>query len=157
VDTSPETWRWIWLVAAVTLVAGELAVPGTFILIPYGLSALVAMVLAFAGLHIVYGWLVFVVLGTALFTLFWRMSRNSMRGMEPPKGAGADRLLGATGRVVQAVPADPASSGLVKLAGEEWRAISDDGSLAEGTIVEVTEVRGTRVVVRSAPSEKGIG
>ncbi|MFT5531482.1 MAG: hypothetical protein ACI91O_001509, partial [Candidatus Poriferisodalaceae bacterium] len=45
-DTDPETWRWVWLAASVVLVAGEMAVPGTFILIPFGLSALVAMILA---------------------------------------------------------------------------------------------------------------
>jgi hypothetical protein len=37
-----------------------MAVPGTFILIPFGLSALVAMILAFAGVNLVFQWLVFV-------------------------------------------------------------------------------------------------
>lgn len=156
-DTSPETWRWIWLATAMVFIAGEMAVPGTFILIPFGISAVVAMILAFAGVSIIFGWLVFVLLGGALFMLFWRMSRKSMKAMTAPEGAGSDRLLGAEGRLLQQVPEDPAGSGMVKLAGEKWRAISDDGPLPEGAIVRVTAVRGTRVVVSPVASEKGIG
>lgn len=155
-DTSPETWRWIWLVAAMVLIAGEMAVPGTFILIPFGLSAIVAMILAFAGVHIAIGWAVFVALGAALFMLFWKMSRRSMQDMADPQGAGSDRLLGARGRLIASVPDDPAESGLVKLGGEEWRAISDAGPLEEGTVVTVTAVRGTRVVVNPVDTQKGI-
>ena len=69
-DTDPETWRWVWLAASVVLTAGEMTVAGTFILIPFGLSALVAMVLAFAGVSLIVQWLVFVPLGGALFALF---------------------------------------------------------------------------------------
>ena len=46
-DVNPETWRWIWLVIAAALITGEMFVAGTFILIPFGLSAVVAMILAF--------------------------------------------------------------------------------------------------------------
>jgi len=157
VDTSPETWRWIWLAAAMVFITGEMAVPGTFILIPFGLSAIVAMILAFAGVHLAIGWAVFVLLGGALFTLFWKMSRRSMDEMADPEGAGSDRLLGARGRLIAGVPDDPADSGLVKLGGEEWRAVSDTGPLEEGTVVTVTAVRGTRVVVSPADTEKGNG
>ena len=156
-DTSPETWRWIWLAAATLLIAGEMAVPGTFILIPFGLSAAVAMIIAFTGGSLILGWLVFVILGGALFTLFWKLSRKSMTGMAPPDGAGSARLLGAEGRVIEAVPVDPSGSGLVKLAGELWRAVSVTGPLDEGAIVEVTAVRGTRVVVRPVATQKGTG
>ena len=156
-DTSPETWRWIWLVTAMIFITGEMAVPGTFILIPFGISAVVAMILAFAGVSVVFGWLVFVLLGAALFMLFWKMSRKSMKSMTAPEGAGADRLLGAEGRLLEEVPEDPAGSGVVKLAGEQWRAVSDDGPLPVGAIVKVTAVRGTRVVVSPIASPKGIG
>ena len=51
-DASPETWRWIWLAAAVVLIAGEMAVPGTFILIPFGIEYLqtIAFILVIASL-----------------------------------------------------------------------------------------------------------
>lgn len=140
------------------LIAGELAVPGTFILIPFGLSAIVAMVLAFAGVSIVVGWLVFVLLGAALFSYFWKVSRRSMTDMAPPEGAGADRLVGSRGLLVESVPDDPSGSGMVKLGGERWRAISESGAaLGEGAVVEVVSVRGTRVVVQPVATDKETG
>jgi membrane protein implicated in regulation of membrane protease activity len=159
VDTSPESWRWIWLVAAMVLIAGEMAVPGTFILIPFGISAAVAMILAFAGVDIIVGWLVFVLLGGALFTIFWKMSRKSMAAMEAPEGAGVNRLIGVSGVLLEAIPDDPSSSGVVKIGGERWRAITDGEPIEEGAVVAVTAVRGTRVVVQLAhsESEKGSG
>ncbi len=129
-------------------------VAGTFILIPFGLSAVVAMILAFLGAPLIVGWTVFVGLGGALFSVFWRRSRISMAAMKSPPGAGHDRLIGAYGRTIEGISGDPATSGLVKVGGEEWRAISDFGAIDAGSTVEITEIRGTRVVVRKAP-EKG--
>ena len=153
-DVNPETWRWIWLVIAAALITGEMFVAGTFILIPFGLSAVVAMILAFLGAPLIVGWIVFVGLGGALFSVFWRRSRVSMAAMKSPPGAGHDRLIGAYGRTIEGISGDPATSGLVKVGGEEWRAISDFGAIDAGSTVEITEIRGTRVVVRKAP-EKG--
>ena len=150
-------WRWIWLASAVLLVSSELAVPGTFILIPFGISAGVAAALAFAGAPVWIGWLVFVGLGAALFSMFWKMGRASMSRMNRPAGAGADRLLGARGTVVEHIPSGPSTSGLVRLDGETWRAVADGVEIAPDTTIEVVGVRGTRVIVRSIaePNEKG--
>ena len=60
-DITPDTWRWIWLVIAAALITGEMFVAGTFILIPFGISAAVAMVLAFFGAQLIVDWIVFVV------------------------------------------------------------------------------------------------
>lgn len=154
-DADPSTWQWIWLTAAVVLIAGEMAVPGTFILIPFGLSAALAMVLAFLDVHVAVQWLVFVGVGGGLFGLFWRMSRRSMREMEAPEGAGADRLLGVRGVVTEEIPDSPASSGSVRIGGETWRAVTDGDPIGEGTEVEVVAVRGTRVVVTPQEAESG--
>jgi membrane protein implicated in regulation of membrane protease activity len=43
----PETWRWIWLGAAVALAIGELAVPGTFFLVSFAVGAGAAALVAF--------------------------------------------------------------------------------------------------------------
>ncbi|MBM46902.1 MAG: hypothetical protein CL458_11780 [Acidimicrobiaceae bacterium] len=152
-DVTPDTWRWVWLVIAAVLITGEMFVAGTFILIPFGLSAAVAMVLAFLGAPLLVDWLVFVGLGGALFSIFWRKSRSSMAAMKSPPGAGHDRLIGALGRTIESIPTDPASSGMVKVGGEEWRAISDQGPIDSGCTVEIIEIRGTRAVVRQTPEE----
>lgn len=152
-DATPDTWRWIWLVIAAVFITGEMFVAGTFILIPFGLSASVAMVLAFLGAPLLVGWIVFVALGGLLFSIFWRRSRTALAAMKSPPGAGHDRLIGALGRALENIPADPAESGLVKIGGEEWRAVSDAGPISSGTTVEILEIRGTRVVVRSNPEQ----
>ncbi len=149
-DVSPETWRWIWLVIAGVLIAGEMFVAGSFILIPFGISAAVAMVMAFFGAPLILDWVVFVGLGAVLFSVFWKKSRKSMASMESPPGAGHDRLIGALGQALEDIPDGPSSSGLVKTGGEEWRAISDSGPILSGSVIEIIEVRGTRVVVQMA-------
>ena len=149
-DVSPETWRWIWLAIAGVLIAGEMFVAGSFILIPFGISAAVAMVMAFLGAPLILDWMVFVGLGAALFSVFWKKSRKSMAAMESPPGAGHDRLIGALGQALEDIPDGPSSSGLVKTGGEEWRAISDSGPILSGSVIEIIEVRGTRVVVQMA-------
>ena len=152
-DVSPETWRWIWLVIAGVLIAGEMFVAGSFILIPFGISAAVAMVMAFFGAPLILDWVVFVGLGAVLFSVFWKKSRKSMAAMESPPGAGHDRLIGALGQALEDIPDGPSSSGLVKTGGEEWRAISDSGPILSGSVIEIIEVRGTRVVVQMASVE----
>ena len=149
-DVSPETWRWIWLVIAGVLIAGEMFVAGSFILIPFGISAAVAMVMAFFGAPLILDWVVFVGLGAVLFSVFWKKSRKSMAAMESPPGAGHDRLIGALGQALEDIPDGPSSSGLVKTGGEEWRANSDSGPILSGSVIEIIEVRGTRVVVQMA-------
>jgi membrane protein implicated in regulation of membrane protease activity len=149
-DVSPETWRWIWLVIAGVLIAGEMFVAGSFILIPFGISAAVAMVMAFFGAPLILDWVVFVGLGAVLFSVFWKKSRKSMAAMESPPGAGHDRLIGALGQALEDIPDGPSSSGMVKTGGEEWRAISDSGPILSGSVIEIIEVRGTRVVVQMA-------
>jgi membrane protein implicated in regulation of membrane protease activity len=147
-DASPETWRWVWLVASLVLIGGELAVPGTFILLPFGISAAVAAVLSFFDVNTGITWIVFLGLGIALFAVFWKMARRVTQGQAAPVGVGADRQVGAVGEVIIAIPPSPTGSGEVRLGGEMWRAESDSGeSIAAGAVVEVVGVRGTRLLV----------
>jgi membrane protein implicated in regulation of membrane protease activity len=143
----PATWRWIWLVAAVLFTVGEVASAGSTFLLPFGIGAAVASVLAFLGVGLGWEWAAFVGVSVAvlagLFPLRKRLDRE-----DPQDGIGARRLLGQAGTVLQELPAGPAETGLVRVGREEWRAESLDGSaIPAGTIVKVVEVRGTRVVV----------
>lgn len=57
---SPDTWQWIWLVAAVLLAVGELAVPGSFFMVSFAVGAAVAALVSFLGASVLVGWLSFV-------------------------------------------------------------------------------------------------
>lgn len=149
-----QTWRWIWLVAAVVFGVGEMAMAGSFFLAPFALGAAVAAILAFAGVSVGVEWLVFlgvsVVAFLALRPLAHRLDRHTTTS-----GVGANRLLGQRARVIGAIGPGHAP-GMVLLGGERWRAETDAGDeIPVDTSVVITEVRGTRVVVRPADATDG--
>ncbi len=59
---------------------------------------------------------------------------------------GAEGLIGMRGRVLE--PLEP--EGMVMVAGERWKAISEAGEIEKGAEVEITAVDGLRVTVRRA-------
>jgi membrane protein implicated in regulation of membrane protease activity len=151
---TPEDWRWVWLVAGTLFAVGEMLSPGSFFLAPFAVGALVAAVLAFAGVSITVEWIVF--LAVSIGTLFLlrpvarRLDRNAL-----DHGVGARRLVGTRATVLRAIPGN-AELGLVRVDREEWRAQSTDGSpIAEGTTVRVADVQGTRVIVALEPTSDG--
>jgi len=141
----PETWRWVWLGAAVLFGIGEMATPGAFFLAPFGVGAVVAAALAFADAPLGAQWAAFVgvsiVALIALRPLARRLDREG--GSD---GIGSRRLIGKGGKVLEAI--EPDHLGLVRVEREEWRAESADrSSVPVGANVLVTEVQGTRVIV----------
>jgi membrane protein implicated in regulation of membrane protease activity len=143
---SPETWRWIWVVATVVFGVGEMASPGSFFLAPFALGALVAAALAFADVSVGIQWAAFlaVSIGTliALRPLARRLDRDA-----PVEGIGSRRLIGQQAVVLQDIPAG-SELGMVRIDREEWRAASTDGRpISVGATVRVADVQGTKVVV----------
>lgn len=144
----PEVWRWIWLVATATFVVGEIAMAGTFFLLPFGVGAAVATVIAFAGADPAWQWLAFVAVSAAAFAAVRPLARRLNSG-DNPIGVGAGRLVGETGVVITDLTPDPAHLGAVRIGREEWHAETTDRShLPSGTRVEVVQIEGTRAVVR---------
>ena len=144
----PETWRWVWMGAAGLFLIGEIAVAGSFFLLPFGIGALVACVAAFAGAGIGLQWLLFVavsaVASAGLIPLRRRLDR-----VEPVDGIGSRRLLNQPGIVEATIPAGPTGVGFVRIGREEWRAESHDRTeVLEGAHVTVIDVRGTSLIVR---------
>lgn len=117
---SLDVWPWLWLVAAVGFALIELtALGGSFILLPFSVSAFVAMLLAFADAPLGAQWAVFAFGGAVLFGVFWRYQSLVQRGSALPVGVGAVRLVGQVGRVVRAIdPSDPEHPGEVVIDGE---------------------------------------
>lgn len=140
-----------------------------------GAAALVAGVL---GLFAAPVWIqlgVFLVGTVAGWLLSWRWRSLLAEGNTLPTGAGAVRLVGMRGEVIDTIPPgdgargwndtlsgdrpavhagdrDPTSAvGRVRVEGETWRAQSRDGTgIDMGTTVTVVRVRGTRLVVAPA-------
>lgn len=143
-----ETLRWIWLVAGVVLLVGEMST-ATLIVLPFAIGAFAAAALAFLGASLAAQLVACAAVSTATFIglrpLAKRMDRDA-----PTDGIGSQRLVNAAGAVIAEIPTG--EIGTVKVGSEEWRAESFDGQAIEkGARIRVLNIRGTRAVV--APFE----
>ncbi len=145
--SSPDTWRWIFLVAAVAFTVGEIAVAGTFFLLPFGVGALAAALAAFAGLSVAVDWLVFVIVSGGASAVLWPLGRRLDR-KTPRHAIGSNRWVGRQALVTRDIPGEHGGTGIVRLDREEWRAESMMGvPIRTGSTVLVSRVDGTRLVV----------
>ena len=148
-------WPWVWLGIAVFFALIELTVlAGSFVLLPFAVSAFAASLLGFYDVAIEIQWLVFVVGGGVLWVVLYRYAQRFAGANELQPGVGADRLVGLTGIVTTAIdPDDTDRRGRVTAHGEVWGAISESGRpLPQGTHVKIVAVNGTKVVVQSTDS-----
>lgn len=146
----PDTWRWIWLIAAAAFLAGELSTAGSFFLLPFAIGAAVSAVLAFAGVGVEWEAVVFLTVSVAVFAAMRPLARRLDQG-GITEGIGARRLIGQPAAVLEAIPGGTHELGLVRVHREEWRAESvDGGPIPAGATVKVVEQRGTRLVVSTS-------
>jgi membrane protein implicated in regulation of membrane protease activity len=145
-------WPWIWLGIAVFFALIELTVlAGSFVLLPFAVSALAAALLGFYDVAIEIQWLVFVGGGALLWIALYRYAKNFVGNNELEPGVGADRLVGLNGIVTTTIdPDDTERRGRVTAQGEIWGATSQNGSaIPAGTHVRIVAVSGTKVIVES--------
>lgn len=143
---SPESWVWIWLIAAVLFAVAEMSSPGSFFLLPFAAGALAASGAAFLEAGSVLEWIVFIGISAASFLALRPLARR-LDSSTDDQGIGSRRLIGQTAVVTQAIP-ERGELGIARVHREDWRAESLDGTpIPEGTRVRVAEVEGTRVMV----------
>jgi membrane protein implicated in regulation of membrane protease activity len=150
-----DAWPWIWLGIAVVFAIIELTVlAGSFVLLPFSISAFAAALLAFYDVPIEVQWLVFAAGGAILWVVAYRYAKQYVGENELQPGVGADRIVGLEGIVTTTVdPDDTDRRGRVTAHGEIWGAISHDGRvLPVGTHVRVVAVNGTKVIVQPSSS-----
>ncbi len=144
-----EIW-WIWAAAGIGLAAIEIVVPGFFIL-PFGIGAMVAGLLAYEGYGTGVQWAAFAVVSGVL-SAFSLVIAKKIAGRKRP-GFGPSRMVGMRGPITIAVD-NVKGTGHVRLGGELWRALSESGAdIRVGVVVEVVAVSGIRVVVREVRTE----
>jgi membrane protein implicated in regulation of membrane protease activity len=149
----PEVWRWIWLGVAALGFLGEILTAGSFFLLPFGVGAAVACLLAFADVPLAVQWIAFVGVSMTSVVLTRRLVRR-VDATTTSEGIGAQRWIGQPATVLVAIGAGADGAGLVRVGREEWRAQSVDGRPVDaGTVVKVVEMRGTQLVVRQLPEE----
>jgi membrane protein implicated in regulation of membrane protease activity len=154
-----NAWPWIWLGTAVVFALVELTlVGGSFIILPWAVSAFIASILAFYDVPIEIQWAVFVFGGAVMFAFLYRWAQRFMKQNTMAPGVGADRLVGLTAIVTSPiVPDDTGRGGRVTIDGEVWGVAENDHEFPVGSKVRVIAMKGTRVVVSPVdqPSASG--
>lgn len=151
-----NAWPWVWLSIAVIFALLEVTLlGGSFVLLPFAVSAFAASVLGFYDVAIEVQWAVFVLGGAAMWIGFYRWAKTFLRTNVLPPGVGANRLVGMVGIITVPIdPTDVSRPGRMKVAGETWSVTAhDDGALGAGTKVRITSIQGTRAVVEPVRAE----
>jgi membrane protein implicated in regulation of membrane protease activity len=143
-------WVWIWLGVAVVFAFLELITPFLFFMISFAAGAALAALGALLDVGVGLQWGLFlggsVVALAILVPVGRRIAHAEPEGDEIPEGSA--RWVGRTAVVLEAIPAGPHATGLVRLERGKWRAETDsDAGIPVNTEVEVLAVRGTRLVV----------
>ena len=145
-------WPWVWLVVGVFFAIIELTLlAGSFVLLPFAVSAFVAALLGFYDVAIEIQWATFIFGGAAIWVLLYKRVMKFAGENELAPGVGADRLVGMSAIVTATIdPDDTDRRGRVKVEGEVWSALTDGTvPITEGTRVRIVEMHGTRVKVES--------
>lgn len=142
-----ENWLIIWLAVALIFAVGEMTTPGSFFMLPFAIGALVAAAVSLLEPGLVVEASVFVVVSGAVLPSMRRLAKRLDQATED-QGIGSRRLIGQTGIVTKAIPADRRDLGIARVQREDWRAESVDGAaIPAGATVRVAEIEGTRVLV----------
>jgi membrane protein implicated in regulation of membrane protease activity len=144
---SPETWRWIWLVAVVGFALAEVFTPVLFFMLSFAIGAAAAAIAAFVGGGAIVQWTLFVGVSAVSLAALVPLGRR-LEGRDEVHPVGANRWDGRTATVVSEIPAGKHETGLVRIERETWKAESTNGlGVAAGATVLVTHVAGTRLIV----------
>ena len=147
------TWV-VWLVIAAIFAAAEVFTSG-FVLLWFGVGALVASLLALFGMQsVILQMVVFLVVSVALViasrTIFERFITSTTKSSQLISGA--ETMIGLIGTVIEPSRGQ-LNEGAVKVYGSVWTAFPAEGEwpLREGDSVSVERIEGNAIYVRRTP------
>ena len=137
--------EWVlWMIAAVALGLGEVALT-SFFLGPIAIAAVLAAIVAAIGAPLELQWLVFLV-GSVASLMFIRPIARRHLSQPPGIRTGTAALIGTRALVLERVNQD---GGSVKIGGEVWsaRTYDEDAVIEAGERVEVLKIEGATALV----------
>jgi membrane protein implicated in regulation of membrane protease activity len=138
-----EKYWLLWFILGAILLVGEMFTAG-FFLMWFGIGAILAGILDLLGLGPAWQWGVFLVSSLILVIASKKFADTVTE--EEPEPIGANRMLKREGIVSKEI--DPVHGGMVKIDGEEWRALSaDDSKIPLHSKIVVEKVEGTKLIV----------
>ena len=138
----------IWLIVAVVMLAIEMATT-MLVTVWFVAGGAAALIAALFGANLTVQLIVFIVVSVICLAAGWRLrDRLMMQRHKTPTNA--DRLIGQTGILEEGC--NPLTDrGRVKVLGQDWRAVSADGTaIPAGTPVVIQAISGARLTVRPA-------
>lgn len=140
----PTAWH-LWLIAAIVLGALEIKLSG-FVTLWFAVGALMASLIAGAGVGLDGQLVMFTLVSTALFAASRTLFKNVFMRDAVHLKTGIEAMLGQEAVVMEAL-SDP-HGGTVRINGELWMARSLSGPLPEGERVTVEQIEGLKLWVR---------
>lgn len=138
-----------WVILGLALMGFEMITPG-FVIMWFGVGALVAALAAYLGFSLT-GQLLSFIFTTVLLLACSRSLAERFRGKAKEVKTNYNAMVGKEATVTQRIAAET-GLGVVRVLGEEWSALAETArDIPPGEKVEVVGVTGVRLVVRALP------
>ena len=142
---------WFWVIVAIAFAVVEVMTVAFFAVF-ITIGALGAAVVSLLGFGLLVQAIVLGVLGVAGIMIARPFLVDRLHIGRPTLRSGADSMVGQQAVLLEPI-AGVGQPGHVKIAGELWPALTDDGSpVPANTLVVVTALRSTTLIVRAASS-----
>lgn len=136
----------VWLIISIIFAIAEICYNG-FFLLWFLIGALVALISSLLLHNLLLESIIFLIVSFILLLTLTQYFTQKFSKKKTP-ATNTDKLIGSQGIVIKSIGQNHLESGLVKLDGEIWSAVSDYGdSIAEGRCVEVKAIKGVRLIV----------
>jgi len=141
-----------WLIACVGFVILEILPPPThFFFVCMAFGALGGAIAAVFSNLVWLPWVVFAVVSVALTPLMIPLAKFLFT--PKPHASNVDALIGKKALVTEAI--HPKAPGVVKISGENWRAVSEQDSFDKDQWVEIVKIEGASVIVSLPAGRQG--
>lgn len=135
-----------WIFLGALACATEIFVP-TFFLFWFGLGAFAAAITSLF-FDVVVQIIVFIVVSAVLVIFTRPIALKILQRKDSPRKISIDSIIGSSAIVIETIDAEK-NTGKIKVDGDVWRAITDDGSVIYiDSHVIILKVDGTKLIVR---------
>ncbi|MCI6737709.1 MAG: NfeD family protein [Intestinibacter sp.] len=137
-----------WLIVAIIFGVGELMTT-SLTLIWFSIGALVVMLISIFIESILWQVIVFAAISVTLLVIATKYLVDKDKNVK--YNTNLQGIISQKAMVIEDI--EPYESGVVKLNGEEWTAISkDELKIEKGKVVEIIEIEGVKLIVREVTS-----
>ncbi len=142
----------VWFILFIVFVVAEIATAVSLVSIWFCFGALAAMFAAMGGAPFVIQAVVFLAVSIVLLILTKPFATKLIN--KKIEATNAPAVIGSHGVVIETIN-NIESKGAVRADGKIWtaRTVSDEETISEGTMVEILEIKGVKLIVKALDKE----